>query len=144
MEAHETQPYDPAHHHGSRIISWENIMQDNVDICTRSLTHAIHDSREYREYENIKKKLKDKPDLKEQINQFRKECYKLQNTGDDGDLYERVAEFTNKYAQFQREPLVDDYLKCELAVCRMLQEVAAKVVEAVDLELDDIAWEIRK
>lgn len=119
-------------------------MQDDVDICTRSLTRAIRESREYCEYEDIKKKLKDNPELKNQINQYRKECYQLQNTGDEGGLYDRVEEFTNKYSQFRRDPLVDDYLKCELAVCRMLQEVAAKVVEAVDLELGDIAWEIRK
>lgn len=118
-------------------------MQDNVEIYTKALIRAIHDSREYREYENIKRKLKNMPELKNRINQYRIEVYKLQNTGDDENLYDRVEEFNRTHAEFRRDPLVDEYLKCELAVCRMLQRVASTVVGTVDLELEDIAGEIR-
>ncbi|MDO5539185.1 MAG: YlbF family regulator [Eubacteriales bacterium] len=118
-------------------------MQDNVDIYTKALIRAIHDSREFREYENIKKKLQDMPELKKRINRYRIDVYKLQNTGDGENLYDRVEEFNRVHAEFRRDPLVDEYLKCELAVCRMLQRVATRVVGTVDLELDDIAGEIR-
>jgi len=118
-------------------------MQDNVEIYTKALIRVIQDSREYREYERIKNQLADKPEMKRKINQYRRDVYRLQNTGDDENLYERVEQFNRDHLEFRREPLVDEYLKCELAVCRMLQQIAAKVVESVDLELDDIARELR-
>lgn len=118
-------------------------MQDNVDIYTKALIRVIQDSKEYREYGKIKKQLADDPELKHQINQYRKDVFRLQNTGDVEDLYERVEEFNRTHAEFRRDPRVDEYLKCELAVCRMLQHVSMMVVRSLDLELDDIAGELR-
>lgn len=118
-------------------------MRDNVEIYTTSLVHAIHDSREYREYEAIKRRLADNPELKRKINEYRRDTYRLQNYGDVNTLYKEVEDFRRRNEEFRKDPLVTEYLRCELAVCRMLQKIAATVVESVDLELDDIAREIR-
>lgn len=118
-------------------------MQDNVEIYTKALIRVIHDSKEYREYNRIKKQLADNPKLKHQINQYRKDVFRLQNSGEVEDLYERMEEFNRTHAEFRKDPQVDEYLKCELAVCRMLQHVSTMVVKSLDLELDDIAGELR-
>lgn len=118
-------------------------MKDNVEIYTIALLHAIRDSREYREYEEIKRKLADKTDLKRKINEYRRDTYRLQNYGDVNTLYQNMEDFRKNNAEFRKDPLVTEYLRCELAVCRMLQKIATTVVESVDLELDDIAREIR-
>ncbi len=118
-------------------------MRDNVEIYTTSLIHAIHDSREYREFEAIKRQLRDNPELKRKINEYRRDTYRLQNYGNVDTLYHEMEEFRNKNAEFRKDPLVTEYLRCELAVCRMLQKIATTVVESVDLELDDVAGEIR-
>ena len=48
-----------------------------------------------------------------------------------------------EHAQFRKDPLVNEYLNSELAVCRMLQKVAAGLTEALDLDLDEVAQGIR-
>ena len=118
-------------------------MQDNVDIYTRALIRVIQDSREYREFCEAKRKIADMPELKKQINEYRKETFRLQNFGDEESLYDRIQEFNAQHVQFRRDPLVNEYLSSELAVCRMLQKISASVMESVDLELDDVARGIR-
>ncbi|MDO4344725.1 MAG: YlbF family regulator [Eubacteriales bacterium] len=118
-------------------------MQDNVEIYTKALIQVIYDSREYREFVKAKKKVAGQPELKAQINQYRMDVYKLQNYCDAKDLFEQTEEFNRQHAQFRKNPLVDEYLRSELAVCRILQRVASEVVDSVDLDLDDIAGKIR-
>lgn len=118
-------------------------MQDNVEIYTKALIRVIQDSREYRAFCKAKSKLADMPELKKKINEYRMQTYRLQYEGDTETLYDRVQEFNTKHAQFRKDPLVNEYLRSELAVCRMLQKVAAGLSEALDLDLDEVAREIR-
>ncbi len=117
-------------------------MKDNVEIYTLALIRVIHDSDAYKDYKTVRNRLSQDPDLKNQVNQYRKECYHLQNSGDVESLYERMQQFDQKYDELLKNPLVEEYLKCELAICRMLQQIASKVVESVELDLDDIANDI--
>lgn len=114
-------------------------MQDNVDIYTEALIRGIKESREYREFCEAKMKLAKLPELKKQIHNYRRDTYRLQNFSDEETLYERIQEFNEQHAQFRKNPLVNDYLSSELAVCRMLQRVMANIVESVDLELEHVA-----
>lgn len=118
-------------------------MQDNVEIYTKALIRVIQDSKEYRAFCRAKNKLSGMPELKKQIDEYRAQTYRLQYEGDAETLYDRVQEFNTKHAQFRKDPLVNEYLKSELAVCRMLQKVAAGLSEALDLDLDGVAQEIR-
>lgn len=118
-------------------------MQDNVEIYTKALIRVIQDSREYREFTAAKRKVAGMPELKRQINEYRKEVYRLQNFGEEETLYDRVQEFNAQHSQFRKDPLVNEYLRSELAVCRMLQKVSSSIVDSVDLELDDIAGQLR-
>ncbi|MDO4522590.1 MAG: YlbF family regulator [Eubacteriales bacterium] len=118
-------------------------MKDNVEIYTMALVRVIQDSREYRAYNDAKRKLADMPELKRQINDYRKEMFRLQNYADESTLYEQLEEFSRQHEAFRRDTLVDEYLRTELAVCRMLQKAARTVTNSVDLELDDIAGELR-
>ena len=117
-------------------------MKDNVEIYTMALIRVIHDSDAYKNYKAVREKLSREPELKNQINRYRVECYHLQNFGDVDSLYERTQEFDRKYTDFRKNPLVEEYLRCELALCRMLQQIATKVVESVELDLEEIANEI--
>lgn len=118
-------------------------MQDNVDIYTKALIRVIQDSREYRTFCRARNALSDMPELKKQINEYRMQTYRLQHEGDEETLYDRVQEFNTEHAEFRKNPLVNEYLSSELAVCRMLQRVAEGIAEAIDLELDEVAHGIR-
>lgn len=117
-------------------------MKNNVEIYTLALIRVIQESEEYQAFERIKKKLADKPEVKQQINTYRKEAYILQNYGDVSTLYERTEQFQQKYKSFKEDPLAEEYLRCELAMCRMLRGIATQITDCVDLELDEIVGEI--
>lgn len=117
-------------------------MRDNVEIYTTSLIHAILDSREYREFKEVKHKLAGNVQLKEQINAYRRENYRLQKETERENLFRVMEEFQKEHAEFLKDPLVAEYLKCELAMCRMLQKIWMMVVDSVDLELEDVAKDI--
>ena len=118
-------------------------MRDNVEIYTISLIHAIRDSREYREFEMAKRAVENKPELKVQLVEFRKENFQIQNMENSENFFQIVEDFRKKKDEFLKNPLVAEYLRCELAVCRMLQKIALSVVDAVDLELEEVAKDIR-
>lgn len=113
-------------------------MQDNIEIYTKALIRVIQDSEEYRAYNCVRAKLSGMPELRKQINEYRKENFRLQNFSDENLLFERMEEFRREYEEFRRNPLVEEYLSCELAVCRMLQKVANKITESVNLDLDEM------
>lgn len=117
-------------------------MKDNVEIYTLALIRVIHDSDAYKAYKAVREKVAKDPELKSRINRYRMECYRLQNSGEVDSLFERTQAFDREYEDFLKNPLVDEYLRCELAICRMLQQIAGKVVESVELDLDEIANEI--
>lgn len=119
-------------------------MRDNVEIYTTSLIHAIRDSREYREFCQVKRTVAEKPELKAQITEFRKENFRLQNMEQSENLFYAVEEFRKRKDEFLQNPLVVEYLRCELAMCRMMQKIALSVVESVDLELEDVARDLRQ
>lgn len=152
MEAYKAQSDDFADYYGSIItyflVKQEGLvitkMRDNVEIYTTSLIHAIRDSKEYREFNSAKKALADKPNLKEQIVEFRKENFVLQNTNNSENLFQKVEEFRKKKDEFLKNPLVAEYLRCELAMCRMLQKISLSVVESIDLELEEVAKDINR
>lgn len=118
-------------------------MQDSVDIYTKALIRVILDSEEYRAYNCVKAKLSGMPDLKKQINEFRMESFRLQKYGDEQTLFEQIEAFRHEYDEFRKNTLVDEYLRCELAVCRMMQKVANRIADSVDLELDDMLPQLR-
>lgn len=117
-------------------------MKDNVEIYTLALIEVIHDSDDYKRFLAVKKKVDQDEQLKKEINAYRMEAFRLQNEGSQEDLFERTEAFGTQYQQFRDNPLVEEYLTCELAVCRMLQTIARRVVGSVDLGLEDVVSQI--
>ncbi len=117
-------------------------MKTNVDFYTEALVRAISDSDEYRAFEEVKEKIAKRPELIKQINEFRLNVYALQNDTDKEELYEKMEQLYLDTAAFREDNLVEEYLSCELSVCRMLQKIFRTIVGSVDLQIDDIAKKI--
>ncbi|MBQ7777031.1 MAG: YlbF family regulator [Lachnospiraceae bacterium] len=92
----------------------------------------ILESEEYREYAKQRDKVKQYPELKAQIDEFRTRNYEMQ-TGRDM-VFEKIEAFEREYEDFREQPLVDDFLRAELAFCRMMQEHNSAIMEAIDFE----------
>lgn len=89
-------------------------------------------SEEYLKYVEQKERVKQFPDLKKQIDEFRRRNFEMQNS--DDMVFEKIESFEREFSDFRDNPLVADFLEAELAFCRMMQNHYAKVLEAIDFE----------
>jgi cell fate (sporulation/competence/biofilm development) regulator YlbF (YheA/YmcA/DUF963 family) len=112
---------------------------DEVGKCTQELVNAICNSREYREFEESKKKVRENPGLQEEIDRFRRRNFELQNKMESDDLYADLDEFQRENESFRSNPLVEEYLEDELAVCRMIQRVNQAIMTTINLDIDNFA-----
>lgn len=88
----------------------------------------------YQEYNFQKNKLKKLPELYERINDYRRKNFALQQEKDKDVLYDKMEQFEREYEDFRENPLVDDFLKAELAFCRMMQDINLQMTRELGFE----------
>ncbi len=93
---------------------------------------ALKQSREYLEYTRTLTAVKEVPGLLEQVNEFRKNNFLLQNS--ENATFDSIEDFDLKYAEFRQNPIVEDFLTAELAFCRMMQYNNSLILEALHFE----------
>ena len=98
----------------------------------RAYIDKILESKEYQKYAEQKKRVKEYPDLKKQIDEFRRRNFEMQNSGDL--VFEKIEAFEREYSDFRDNPLVADFLDAELAFCRMMQRHYSEVMKAIGFE----------
>jgi len=103
----------------------------NIDSSIQQLIASILESETYKEYDLQRNRVNQNPELKKQINEYRRRNFDLQS---NNSAFEKIDEFEREYAQFREIPLVADFLTAELAFCRMMQDVAIRVVAALNFE----------
>ena len=105
-----------------------------LDRAVESLIATIRDTDKYKRYKREKDKVNRFPELKAQIDAFRMRNFELQNMADSEDLFYKIEEFEREYEKFRENPLVADFLAAELDLCRMMQDVTARLTEALEFE----------
>ncbi len=112
---------------------------ENVAARTQELVAAIRGSRAYTDFEAVKRKINENPELRTKLNQFRKKNYELQNEKSGSDWYEAVNDFEKENEAFRKDPLVREFLSNELELCRMIQRINQAIVETIQLEIQEFA-----
>lgn len=102
--------------------------------AARRFAGTIMASDTYKEYLFQREKIKKQPELYEKVNEFRQRNFELQNETDGDELFDRVEAFEKEYEKFRENPFVDDFLRAELAFCRLMQEVNVLLAEEIDFE----------
>ncbi|MBO4291664.1 MAG: YlbF family regulator [Lachnospiraceae bacterium] len=105
---------------------------DQVDVAVEALSKAILESPVYLEYREQLEKVKQFPELKKKIDEYRKKNFELQQRPDYA--FDKMEQFEKEYRGFRENPLVSDFLAAELAFCRMMQQIYGRLVEATDFE----------
>ena len=88
-----------------------------------ALLAAIRSSEEYKNYQDIKARIHEKPEVEKRVAEFRKRNYQLQ------DKLEREK------SKICENSLAAEYLAAELAFCRVIQEINWEFVEKLDFEV---------
>lgn len=105
---------------------------DAIKSKVEELVAAIQESAEYQSFQEAERRVKSVPGLSEKIREFCWKNYEIQNSS-AADLYERIEAFEKQYRDFRKNPLVAGYLEKELRMCRILQEINAKITDSVEL-----------
>lgn len=98
------------------------------------LIDSIKNTREYREYEFQKNKVKRIPELKARVDEFRKKRFQLHNSFQSDNLMEDTEHLQYENAELLENPIVSDFLQAELDFCRMMQNVNECIMDAIDFE----------
>ncbi|MDE6516398.1 MAG: YlbF family regulator, partial [Acetatifactor sp.] len=79
-------------------------LEGDLDQAVENLIVTIKESDAYDNYLSALAAVKRQPGLKQQIDEYRKENYVMQNTGDMA--FERIERFEQEYSDFRESPLV--------------------------------------
>ncbi len=105
-----------------------------IEEATKKFAAYIQESDTYKEYRYQREKLKKQPELYEKVNEYRQRNFDLQNETDSEDLFDRMEAFEREYAKFRENPLVEDFLRAELAFCRLMQDINVLLSAEIDFE----------
>lgn len=98
-----------------------------LDKDLQTFIEAFRNSDVCKEYERQIEKIKQFPDLKAKIDEFRRRNYELQSSVPQDRLIDELDRFQQEYESFRDIPMVRDFLAAELAYCRTLQEILATI-----------------
>lgn len=104
----------------------------NKDEAILDFVTKIKDSEEYQAYNREKEKVKCYPDLKAQIDEFRRRNYEMQTKEDTA--FDTIEQFEREYADLRENPIVADFLAAELAFCRLMQQINIQIMDSLDFE----------
>ena len=105
-----------------------------MEEAVKKFAAYIQQSDTYKEYWQQREKLKKQPDLYDKVNEFRQRNFDIQNESDSEDLFDKMEAFEREYAKFRENPMVEDFLRAELAFCRMMQDINVLLTAEIDFE----------
>lgn len=109
-------------------------MESSLENATVSYVNVIKETEVYKKYREQLEKLKEDPQQFERVNEFRRRNFEIQNTTQKDELFDKMNAFEEEFEKFRENSLVDDFLRAELAFCRMMQEINLYITEAVNFE----------
>lgn len=108
-------------------------MESSVDACTERLVESILESHAYRRFIKAQQALDECPGLKEKINKYRTDIFKLYADGGD-DIINTADELEKKFQSMQKIPQVNAYLDAETEICRMVREIYQRLISETGVE----------
>lgn len=105
---------------------------NDLETATENYIAAILDSEVYRTYRAELEKVKQYPELKEQIDIFRARNFEFQSSPDSD--FDKLDRFEKEYETFRENPLVADFLAAELDFCRMMQRLNTHITDELHFE----------
>ncbi|MDD6572001.1 MAG: YlbF family regulator [Thermoflexaceae bacterium] len=107
-----------------------------VDELASELAMAIVESEEYKNFIQCKEEISKNPQLFQAVNELRRHNFELQNSEEVKDMYDEVVKIFDKYAYIRTNTSVNRFLRAELSVCRMVQDIQRTLIENMDFEVD--------
>lgn len=108
-----------------------DVINESVNLNIR-----IKESKEYKRYIETKNALYMNRELSEQLKEFRRRNYELQNQK-DVNPYDEVVGLVKEYDELLHNSTVSDFLKAEQRICKMMQKVYNSIAEGLEFDYLD-------
>lgn len=105
---------------------------NNIDSATDEFIAEILDTDVYKSFAQELAKVKSRPGLKAQIDNFRRRNHEMQMSADMD--FNKLDRFEKEYEDFRSDPLVADFLAAEVDLCRMMQRINTRIVSGINFE----------
>ena len=112
----------------------DSMTEKDVMEAARRLAGIIRETDIYKEYLQCREIMRKQPELYAQVNEYRLKNFDIQNESEGSELFDRMEAFEREYREFRENPMVDDFLRAELALCRMVQEMNVLLTAEIDFE----------
>ena len=109
-------------------------MEHDVQRAVLDFVRFIKETEVYKKYAYQLSLLRENPERLQQVNEYRRKNYEIQRTTQVDELFDKMSAFEKEYEKFREDPLVEDFLRAELAFCRMMQEINSFITEELDFE----------
>lgn len=107
-----------------------------IDRLKNELKVAVRNSEEYENYLYYKNLLAENPALEHSVNELRRQTFNFQTSENLGNSYEAIDDIRRRFDYVRSQDLANDFLKAELCLCRMVQDICKSVIEDIDFDLD--------
>lgn len=112
------------------------MLDNQVKLAVDNYVKEIKETEAYKNYRCQLEQVKAVPGLYEQVTEFRQRNYEIQNTVQADELFDKMEDFDREYEKFREDPVVDRFLRAEVAFCRMMQEISVLEMEQLDFDID--------
>ncbi len=104
---------------------------------TKDFVKSIKQEKVYKDYKNYKSIISKNPKLKDKLDEYMKNRFNLQADIAYGtyNSYENLLNLQRQYDDFLDEPLIQNYLKAELGLSKMLDDIFGIISENIDFDL---------
>ena len=109
-------------------------MKSDIMKDADAFVRALQETEEYKRFQMTKNRVKQFPELKARIDEFRRMTFEMQNASENENLMEDLELLQKQNESLLETPIVADFLQAELAFCRMMQKVNTHITEALDFE----------
>ena len=111
---------------------------DKIQRCVENLMEEIRQGETYQKYICCEKKLHEHPELWKKIDEMRIAAYRLHNGESNGDIYAQIEQYEQKFHEYRKTPLINEFLEAELDVCKMLQEIGTRIQGGLTIRIPKV------
>lgn len=97
---------------------------------------ALKDTETYKNYERYKNLLSQNPELKQKVDSYREKNFLFQRNCNGDVIFEESDRLLREMEEIRKDPLVHEFLKDELAYCKMIQKIKDYFLETISVDFD--------
>lgn len=109
---------------------------DHVKQALDDFIDQVKASETYKVYETQKRNLKQNPELKQKVDEYREQEYIFQQRSSGDEIFEESDQHVRKMEEICENPGVREFLKAEVAYCRMVQKIEDYILKTLAVDFD--------